>query len=85
MIKFDDISTIYMGQGYTDLRKGIDGYSAIVQSTFHLDSFDDALFIFYNRQRNKLKCQTGMAQDSGYYISDWKRGVLNGKTKVMAH
>lgn len=56
MINFNEIKTIYMAQGYTDLRKGIDGYAAIVQDQFKLCPFDDALYIFCNRHRDKLKC-----------------------------
>lgn len=56
MIGFHDISNIYMAQGYTDLRKGIDGYASIVQDHFKLSPFEDALYIFCNRQRDKLKC-----------------------------
>lgn len=56
MIGFNNISKIYMAQGYTDLRKGIDGYASIVQDHFKLSPFEDALYIFCNRQRDKLKC-----------------------------
>lgn len=56
MILFDNISEIYIVQGYTDLRKGIDGYASLIQNVYHLDPFKDALFIFCNRQRDKLKC-----------------------------
>lgn len=56
MISFKDISKIYIAQGYTDLRKGIDGYAHIVQDQFHLCPFNDAMFIFCNRHRDKLKC-----------------------------
>ena len=56
MISFKEISKIYIAQGYTDLRKGIDGYAAMIQDQFKLNPFDDALYLFCNRQRDKLKC-----------------------------
>lgn len=56
MIDFSRIEHIYMASGPTDLRKGIDGYALIIQNEFQLDPFDDSLFIFCNRQHNKLKC-----------------------------
>ncbi len=56
MIDFSRIKHIYMASGPTDLRKGIDGYALIIQNEFQLDPFDDSLFIFCNRQHNKLKC-----------------------------
>lgn len=43
-------------KSYTDLRKVIDGYASIVQDHFKLSPFEDALYIFCNRQRDKLKC-----------------------------
>lgn len=56
MISFDKIKSIYLAQGYTDLRKGIDGYASIVQDHFKLNPFDNALYIFCNKHRDKLKC-----------------------------
>ncbi len=46
MIDFSNIKQIYMAQGYTDLRKGIDGYASIIQDQFKLSPFEDALFLF---------------------------------------
>lgn len=56
MINFNDIQKIYIATGFTDLRKGIDGYAHIVQDNFLLSPFQDALFIFCNRHKNKIKC-----------------------------
>ena len=39
MIAFNNIGKIYMAQGFTDLRKGIDGYTSILRiilSSVHL-------------------------------------------------
>lgn len=46
---------VYLACGATDLRKSIDGLAAIVQESFGLDPFSSALFVFCNRQRDKLK------------------------------
>lgn len=56
MIIFNEIKVIYLVQGYTDLRKGIDGFASIIQDRFKLNPFEDALYLFCNRQRDKLKC-----------------------------
>lgn len=56
MIELDSIPKIFLVQGTTDLRKGIDGYASIIQDHFHLDPFSDTLFIFCNRTHNKIKC-----------------------------
>ncbi len=37
------------------MRQGVNGLMARVQENFSLDPFDGALFVFCNRQRNRLK------------------------------
>lgn len=49
-------ASIYMAAGATDLRKGIDGYARIVQTVFHMSPMDRSLYIFCNRDHNKIKC-----------------------------
>ena len=46
---------VYLACGPTDMRKSINGLSAIVESSFKLDPFDAALFAFCNRTRNRVK------------------------------
>ena len=46
---------VYLACGPTDLRKSIDGLAAIVQMRFNLDPFSNCLFVFCNRNRNKIK------------------------------
>ena len=41
--------------GYTDLRKGIDGLAALVQSQFQLDPFTNTLFLFCGRRCDRIK------------------------------
>ena len=43
---FPDDVKIYMSTGYTDLRKGIDGYAHIVQDEYHLDPFSKSIYLF---------------------------------------
>ena len=54
-MNFDNIPKIYMAQGVTDLRKGIDQLATLVQYTYELSPFEDALYIFCNRTRDKIK------------------------------
>ncbi len=37
------------------MRKSIDGLAAIVQESFQLDLFSASIFVFCNKDRNKLK------------------------------
>ncbi len=46
---------VYLACGATDLRKSIDGLSVLVKECFDLDPFSESLFVFCNRQKNKLK------------------------------
>jgi transposase len=50
-----EIERVYLASGDTDLRKSIDGLVALVTQIFKLDPFSPCLFVFCNRQRDKLK------------------------------
>lgn len=47
--------TIYLACGYTNMRKSIDGFAAIVQQNFQLDPFSNSLFLFCGHKRNHMK------------------------------
>lgn len=53
---FTDIKGIYIIPNATDLRKGIDGYAAAIQTEHHLNPMDRSLYIFCNKAHNKIKC-----------------------------
>jgi len=57
---------VFLACGNTDMRKSINGLAAIVESSFALDPFDQALFVFCNRQRNRLKILTW--EDNGFWL-----------------
>ena len=46
---------VYLCCGHTDMRKSINGLSALVQSSFDLDPFSEAVFAFCNRNRDRIK------------------------------
>jgi len=46
---------VYLACGKTDMRKSINGLAAIVECSFNLDPFDGALFVFCNRNRDRVK------------------------------
>jgi transposase len=46
---------VYLACGRTDMRKSINGLAALVEGHFHLDPLADALFVFCNRNRDRIK------------------------------
>ena len=50
-----DGKRVFLACGYTDMRKQINGLATIVESSFSLDPFDGALFVFCNRNRDRVK------------------------------
>jgi len=57
MLKFDG-KKIYLACGVTDMRKQINGLAAIVEGSFKLDPYDETVFVFCNRQRDRVKILT---------------------------
>ena len=57
---------MFLACGHTDMRKSINGLAAIVENSFAVDPFDQALFVFCNRQRNRLKILTW--EDNGFWL-----------------
>lgn len=48
-------SQVYLACGSTDMRRSIDGLAITVQMNFKLDPFSQAMFVFCNAKRDKLK------------------------------
>ena len=46
---------VFLACGATDMRKSIDGLAGIVQAGFSLDPFENSLFVFCNKNRNRIK------------------------------
>ncbi|WP_411158684.1 IS66 family insertion sequence element accessory protein TnpB, partial [Turicibacter sp. T129] len=41
--------------GHTDMRCGIDGLAGIITNKYNLDLFNDALFLFCGRKKDRFK------------------------------
>lgn len=65
MLNIDKIEKVYLDCGYTDLRKSIDGLVMMVKNQFKLDPFEKALFVFCNKQMDKLKI---LHFDEGFWL-----------------
>jgi len=65
MIRFND-KPVYLCCGYTDMRKSINGLSVLIEQSFSLDPFDSALFVFCNKNRDRLKILEW--DEDGYWL-----------------
>ncbi|WP_420916772.1 IS66 family insertion sequence element accessory protein TnpB [Paenibacillus thiaminolyticus] len=63
MLNFTAASPVYLACGATDMRKSIDGLTAIVQEQFELNPFSSALFVFCNRLRILVFPETSPIQE----------------------
>lgn len=50
-----DFAEIYLHRDAVDFRKSINGLLLVVEQAMQLSPFDDALFVFCNKARDKLK------------------------------
>lgn len=55
MLSRGSFDKVYLATGATDMRRSIDGLAAIVQESFRLDPFSANLFVFCNREMNRIK------------------------------
>lgn len=61
---------IYLACGSTDLRKAVDGLAAIISQQFMLDPFSNSIFLFCNKNKDKLKV---LIWDTNGFILLYKR------------
>lgn len=55
MFNLATIPNIYLAKDNVDFRKSIDGLINIIYYEYNLNPYSNALFIFCNKSRNKLK------------------------------
>ena len=55
MIDLSRVEKHYVACGYTDMRRGIDGFAAIVSQQFGAQLCEDSLFLFCGRRTDRIK------------------------------
>jgi len=67
---FTDVPAVYLHRDHVDFRKSINGLVPIIESGMALSPYEDAIFVFCNRSRDKLKV---LHWDQTGYILWYKR------------
>jgi len=68
---------VYLAPGATDMRKSIDGLALIVSELLELDPFSESLFVFCNRERNRLKILHWQTNGFWLYYRRLEKGRFN--------
>ena len=55
MFRFDPMLKVYVHREAVDFRKSINGLAGLVEQALGLDPFAQALYVFGNRRRNRVK------------------------------
>lgn len=64
------IDRVFLAAGYTDLRLGIDGLSALVQYQYQMNPRTNTLFLFCGRRADRIK---GLLWQSDGFLLLYKR------------
>lgn len=78
------VDRVYLASGSTDLRKSIDGLAVLVKEGFDLDPFSSSLFVFCNRERDKLKILHWEHNGFWLYYRRLERGRFRWPTETAA-
>ena len=57
-------ATVYIVTGYTDMRKGIDGLSIIVEGKLGQDVYSKSVYLFCGRSCSKIKMKLSIILDT---------------------
>lgn len=72
---------VYLACGATDMRNNIDGLSAAVERSFNLSPMSNAIFVFCNGKRNKLKILEWDGDGFWLHYKRLERGVFPWPSK----
>lgn len=73
---------VFICCGATDMRKSINGLMSLVKDSFSLDPFAEALFVFCNRNRDRLKILEWDGDGFWLYFKRLERGRFRWPTEA---
>jgi len=74
-----EIEHVYLCREAIDFRKSINGLSVLVEQELGLNPCGAALYVFINRQRNKLKVLYWHRNGFCLWLTVWKRRNSHGR------
>ncbi|WP_198263387.1 IS66 family insertion sequence element accessory protein TnpB [sulfur-oxidizing endosymbiont of Gigantopelta aegis] len=81
MITGITVNQVYLVSGVTDMRKATNGLSLIVSEQLEHNPFDGSVFVFCNRQRDKLKILYWERNGFWLYYRTLEKGNSSGRWK----
>lgn len=66
MLSISERTKVYPACGSTDMRRQINGLVMMVENSLELDPYEDAMFVFCNKARNRIKIL--IWEDNGYWM-----------------
>lgn len=70
MFSLSSTNNYYLYRGPTDMRKTFDGLSGIIQSEMHQNPLSGDVYLFINKQRDRIKL---LRWESGGFVLYYKR------------
>lgn len=75
LIDVRKLTAIYLICGRTDLRRGIDGLTSVIQDEYELDAYSQAIFLFCGTRKDRFKA---LYWDGDGFVLLYKR-IENGR------
>ena len=72
---FSGLEKLYIVCGYTDMRKSIDGFCAVIEDQLKMELSYSALFLFCGRRRDRIKA---LFREADGFVLIYKRLAIHG-------
>ena len=82
LVNFTMVQNIFIVCGHTDMRCGIDGLANVITDKYDLDLFNDAIFLFCGRKKDRYKALY-WDRDGFYCTNGSKMETYNGQKIKM--